>query len=680
MPRARIPLREQPWVQEKLPSLPEAPGVYFFKDKQEKVIYVGKAKNLRKRVSSYFTKADLTLKTLRMLHQARDVEYLVVDSELEALMVENNCIKKYQPRYNVALKDDKSYPYLKLSLGERFPKAEFTRTLAQDGSRYYGPISAASVRAMLYLIQNVFQIRDCDWDMDKVHPRPCLQFQIRKCSGPCIRAVDEPTYGLQVEAAQRFLEGEAEGVLEALEAEMRRASSELAFERAAMFRDQLLQVRKFLENQKVVSAKRLDQDFLAVAHVGPRGVGALLTVRNGKLVGREQFPLRVPKDASREEVLTAFFTQYYSRASVIPHEVYLPEQSEDQPAWSAWLSQQRGSKVAIRVPKRGETRRLLSLAVRNAELYIQEALRKEETASEIARQGLEQLQEALRLPALPRRIECFDISNLGASNLQQTAVASRVTFIDGVPAKGEYRRYRIREVEWQDDYAMMREALRRRLGGYAALLQRLAESETAPSDRAVVQGIAQSGAHGLEVALGDEEPAETPDRIDLLLIDGGKGHLGAALHVVKELGLAGQLEVAGLAKRHEELFVPWLTDSVLLPPGSPALFLVQRIRDEAHRFANEYRKLLNSRALSQSVLDAIPGIGPKRKAALLQHFGSVKKLRGATIEELLQVPGITPPLANSILQTLQAPARAKALREPPPEWAGGRDLNPLSGS
>ncbi|HYE77528.1 MAG TPA: excinuclease ABC subunit UvrC, partial [bacterium] len=316
--------REQPWVAEKLAAIPDAPGCYFFKDAKGRVLYVGKAKSLKKRVSSYFTKGDHTLKTLRMLAQARDVEYLVVDSEVEALVVESNCIKKYQPRYNVALKDDKSYPYLKITLNERFPKAEFTRTLKDDGAKYYGPLSAGSVRAMLYLIQNVFQIRDCDLDMERVHPRPCLQYQIKKCSGPCIRAVDEAAYRRQIEGAMHFLEGEAEGVLEALEAEMARAAEEMAYERAAIFRDQIGQVRKFLENQKVVSKRRLDQDFLAVQHVGPRGVGAVLLIRGGKLVGREQYPLKVPTGTTEDEILAAFVGQYYTRATTIPKEILVP--------------------------------------------------------------------------------------------------------------------------------------------------------------------------------------------------------------------------------------------------------------------------------------------------------------------------------------------------------------------
>lgn len=666
MPRPPATLREQPWVREKLPALPDGPGVYFFKDRNGKVLYVGKAKSLRKRVASYFATGGHTLKTLRMLHQARDVEYLLVDSELEALMVENNCIKKYQPRYNVALKDDKSYPYLKLTLQERFPKAEFTRSLKEDGARYYGPLSAASIRTMLFLIQNVFQLRDCDWDMDKVHPRPCLQYQIRKCSGPCIRAVDDQVYGLQVQAARRFLDGEAEDVLDALEAEMRRAAAELAFERAALFRDQIVQVRKFLENQKVVNARKLDQDFLAVAYVGQRGVGALLTVRNGKLVGREQYPLRVPKDAVPEEVLGAFLTQYYARAALIPAEILLLQVPPDVESFEHWLKLKTGRTVRVKQPKRGEPRRLLQMAQRNAELYIEEQLRKEETATEITRQALSGLQQALQLNGLPRRIECYDISNLGASNKQQTATASRVVFVDGVPAKSEYRHYRIRGVEWQDDYAMMREALRRRLWHYRSSVLEGAGQAGPPADpqdeRTVAQGVAEGGQHGLAVeALGDEPTGDPPARIDLLLIDGGKGHLGAALHVIGELGLQGEIEVAGLAKRNEELFVPWLSESVILPPGSPALYLVQRVRDEAHRFANRYRKVLNSRALAQSVLDTIPGVGPQRKAALLQHFGSIRKLKAASAAEIAAVPGMPAEVAERVAQALRAPELAERL-------------------
>ena len=596
-------------------SLPTTPGVYLFKDKAGKVIYVGKAANLRSRTSSYFAPADTLIpKVARMMLKAADLDFIVTDSEQEAIFLECNLIKKYHPRYNVSLKDDKSFPYLKVSLSEDYPRIYITRRLEQDGSRYFGPYAnAKSVRKTMDLIKKLFPYRSCRKKITGNDKRPCLEYHINRCVGPCIGEVNAKEYREIVRQVILFLEGKQDRIVKQLKSRMGQSSKDLEYERAAAIRDQLQGIEGVMERQKVISAKTVDEDAIAFVRDGDEACAQVFFIRSGKLIGNEHFILGGTSDEGSSQIMASFIKQYYNSASYVPPQLQLQYDVDDF-ALAEWLEARRGAKVKMLVPQRGEKKKLVDLVAQNAaQLLQQRKIRKLADAGKTAGALLE-LQQALDLPNVPKHIECYDISNIQGSN----AVGSMVVFYEGKPKKSDYRRFSIKRVSEVDDYAMMREVLSRRF----------ARAGSPPDE--------------------GNSWAVMPD---LLLIDGGKGHLGVALQVLNESRI-GSIAAASIAKENEEVFLPGRDDPVVLPSSSQALFMLQRIRDEAHRFAITYHRKTRQKSAVASVLDDVPGIGPKKKKALMRHFGSVSKMRDASIEELSQVAGMNKALAQVLKESI----------------------------
>ncbi len=596
-------------------TLPATPGVYLFKDKAGKVIYVGKAANLRSRTSSYFAPADTLIpKVHRMMSKAADLDFIVTDSEQEAIFLECNLIKRHHPRYNVSLKDDKSFPYLKVSLNEDYPRIYVTRRLEQDGSRYFGPYAnAKSVRRTMDLIKKLFPYRSCRKKITGNDKRPCLEYHINRCVGPCIGDVSFEEYREVVKQVLLFLEGKQDRIAKQLKHRMEQSSKDLEFERAAAIRDQLQGIEGVMERQKVISVKAVDEDVIAFARDGDEACAQVFFVRSGKLIGNEHFILGGTSDEDSGQIMASFIKQYYNSASYVPPQLQLQYDVDDF-ALSEWLQSRRGAKVRMLVPQRGEKKKLVDLVAQNAaQLLEQRKIRKLSDAGKTA-EALLELQEKLVLPKVPKRIECYDISNIQGAN----AVGSMVVFYEGKPKKSDYRRFSIKRVSDVDDYAMMREVLKRRF----ARAVRLPENE-----------------NGWAVMP------------DLLLIDGGKGHLGVALDVLKESGV-DSISAASIAKENEEVFLPGRVDPIVLPASSQALYLLQRIRDEAHRFAITYHRKARQKSAVASVLDDVPGIGPRRKKALIRHFGSVSKIRDASVDELADVAGMNKALAQRLKESI----------------------------
>ena len=544
------------------------------------------------------------------------------DSVSEALLLEANLIKRYRPRFNVRLKDDKSYPYIKVTLADDFPRVERTRKLVNDGSRYFGPYaSATSVDESMNLVRRLFPFRTCTIDIKdgvRALQRPCLLFHIKRCQGPCITAIGAEAYRRDIAQVELFLEGRQETLVKALGRDMSVAAERTEYERAAVLRDKIRAIERTMESQKMAAFARTELDLIGMARQDNQAAMQLFVIRDGKMIGRDVFLLEAAHEATDDEVLTSFLEQYYARAGSTPREVYLPARIADADVVETFLAERRGGPVHLRVPQRGEKRQLLALATRNAA----ETLAREQ-ARWLADHGktlaaLEELAEALGLPASPLRIECYDISNFQGSE----SVGSMVVFEDGKPRSGEYRRFRIRTVQGPDDFASHQEVLRRRFRS------------------------ARAGEEGVEEARRWAMP-------DLVIVDGGKGQVSAAKEVLDELGLH-DLPLAGLAKEREELFLPGRTDPIVLPATSPALYLVQRLRDEAHRFAITYHRGLRARRTVHSAFDDLPGVGPKRKRELLKVFGSIKRVREAPVEQIAAVPGIGAALATRIKATLEA--------------------------
>ncbi len=614
-----------PELQTTLDNLPDRPGVYLMKDKRGEVVYVGKAQSLRSRVRSYWQKGAPT----DMLHLIRSVidkvtelDYTITDSDSEAFLLEVNLIKRYRPRFNVRLKDDKSYPYIKITLGDDFPRVERTRRLPSDGSRYFGPYaSATSVDESMNLVRRLFPFRTCTIDIKdgvRALQRPCLLYHIKRCQGPCIQAIDKDAYRADITQIELFLEGRQETLVKALRSEMTAASDQQAYERAAALRDKVKAIERTMQSQKMAGFARTELDLLGLARQDNQAAVQLFTVRDGKLLGRDVFLLDAMREATDDEVLTSFAEQYYARASSIPREILVPVALSDSSALEAFLAERRSGPVHLRVPRRGEKRELMELAVRNAT----ETLAREQ-ARWLADQGrtlgaLEELAAALDLPGPPMRIECYDISTFQGAQ----SVGSMVVFEEGRPRTGDYRRFRVRTVQGPNDFASHQEVLLRRFRR------------------------AKAGDEGSAEELRWKLP-------DLVIIDGGKGQVAAAKAVLDELGLH-DLPLVGLAKEREELFPPGTSDPILLPATSGALYLVQRLRDEAHRFAITYHRDLRAKASIRSAFDDLPGVGPKRKRALLRVFGSAKRVREAPVEQIAAVPGIGPRLAATIKETLEA--------------------------
>ncbi len=617
-----------PQLQATLKRLPDRPGVYLLKDERGDVIYVGKAQSLRNRVRSYWQK-QATPRAMADVHRIRevigrvaDVEYTLTDSVSEALLLEANLIKRYRPRFNVRLKDDKSYPYIKVTLADDFPRIERTRKLVNDGSRYFGPYaSASSVDEAMNLVRRLFPFRTCTIDIrdgERALQRPCLLYHIKRCQGPCIEAISKEDYRADIEQVELFLEGRQETVVRALRKEMDVAAGAMEYERAATLRDKVRAIERTMESQKMAAFARTELDLVGMARQDNQAALQLFVIRNGTMVGRDVYLVDATREAADDEVLRAFLEQYYARASSVPREVYVPFALADAGDLERFLSERRGTGVRLHVPQRGEKRELMALATRNAG----ETLAREQ-ARWLADQGktlaaLEQLAEALGLPGPPMRIECYDISNFQGSE----SVGSMVVFEEGRPRTGEYRRFRIRTVQGPNDFASHQEVLRRRF--------RLTKTGDEGSD--------------------EERRWAMPD---LVIVDGGKGQVSAAKEVLDELGLH-DLPLAGLAKEREELFLPGRSEPILLPPTSSALYLVQRLRDEAHRFAITYHRDLRAKRTVRSAFDDLPGVGPKRKRELLKVFGSVKRVRDAPVEQIAAVPGISRALAERIKATLEA--------------------------
>ena len=613
-----------PQLRATLAKLPTKPGVYLLKDDRGRVLYVGKAQSLRNRVRQYWQSSRGTAQAPLRIEQAMDrvydVEYTIVDSVSEALLLEATLIKRHQPRFNVRLKDDKSYPYIKVTLGDDFPRIERTRKLPNDGSRYFGPYaSASSVDEAMNLIRRLFPFRTCTIEIKegkRALPRPCLLYHIKRCQGPCIEAISKADYNADIEQVMLFLEGKQELVVRRLREEMNAASQATDYERAADMRDKLRAVERTMESQKMAAFARTEIDVLGFARSGGGAAVQLFAIREGTIVARDVFLLENVGDSSDAEALSAFIKQYYTAASSIPPRVLVPFLPPDADELVAFLESRRERKVDLAVPRRGERRELMDLAARNAA----DTLGREQ-ARWLADEGktlaaLEELARALGLAAPPLRIECYDISTIQGTN----TVGSMVVFEEGRPRSGEYRRFRVRTVEGTDDFASHREVLRRRF--YRAL-----EAE---------EGVAEELRWRLP---------------DLVVIDGGLGQVNVAREVLDSLGLH-DMPAIGLAKEREEIFLPGINDPLVLPANSQALYLLQRLRDEAHRFAITYHRKLRAKQQTRSLLDEVPGVGPARKRALLRVFGSTKQMKGATVDQIASVPGVSRALAEKIHQGL----------------------------
>ena len=601
--------------------MPTKPGVYLMKDDLGAVIYVGKAISLRSRVRSYFYEsAQEWEKTRQLARRVTDIEFIVTGSELEALVLESTLIKRHRPHFNVRLKDDKRYPYIKVTWQDDFPRVAVTRQMVGDGARYYGPYTSVdAVHQTLDLLRRLFPYLDCKREITGQDRRPCLYYHIKRCAGPCIGAVSKEDYRGIIRQLCDFLEGKADEVLSDLQATMKAAAEAWQFEKAAQLRDQIRAVEKVIERQRVVSLTKADQDVIAFARDDGQACAQVFFIRRGRLIGREYFVLEGTEEEDCRTIAASFLKQFYDEAAYVPPEILLPETVAEAMVIEQWLRTRRGTKVALRVPRRGQKKELVQMAVENAAETLAH-LRAQWLADESQHTtALAELQEVLNLPVPPTRIEGYDISNIQGTS----PTGSMVVFVKGVPRKNDYRRFRIKSVAGSNDLAMMQEVLRRRF------------------KRAVA---AREGQDATEGSKEDEKWAILPD---LILIDGGKGQLNAVLEALEECGL-DDLAAVGLAKKNEELFVPGQSDPIVLPRGSQGLFLVQRVRDEAHRFAVAHHRTVRRRVGLASRLDAVPGIGPKRRAALLKQFGSLEAIRAAGVEALAAVPGMTQKAAEAI--------------------------------
>jgi len=610
-------------VQEILNTLPSKPGVYLHKDKDGRIIYVGKAVNLRSRVRSYFLKNVDSIKTLQLRRHIADVEVITTDSELEALLLEMNLIKKHQPRYNVRLKDDKRYPYIKVHWADPFPKVTVTRRMEKDGSRYFGPYTSVwAVHQTLDLLRKIFPYLTCDRVITGRDERACLYYDIKLCSAPCIGAVNQVQYRTMIQQLMDFLNGRSDHIVKGIDARMQRAAANLDFEKAAEYRDQLKAIERVVAKQKVIAAANTDQDVVAFAREQGDACVQVFFIRHGKLIGREYFLLEGTEGESDEEVLQEFITQFYDDAAHIPKEVLLPHEFEEARVIEQWLRQKRGTKVTLQIPRRGKKRELVEMATNNAQDTLA-TLRQQWSADRSKHvTAMSELQEALNLAAPPARIECYDISHTQGAQ----TVGSMVVFVQGAPRKSDYRRFNVRSVD-NDDYGAMKEVLTRRFQRY--------QDSTAGELHDPSQ-------------IGKKKDTAWSLLPDLLIVDGGKGQLAMAMEVLAAFNLQDEVPLAALAKQEEEIFVPGRSVPILLPRRSEALYLVQRVRDEAHRFANTGHRQRRAKVGVASILDSVPGVGPRRRKTLLTHFGSLEELRKATAEEIASVPGIPLEVAQAV--------------------------------
>jgi excinuclease ABC subunit C len=598
----------------KLKHLPDRPGVYLMKGADGEVLYVGKAKSLRSRVRSYFgAGAQESLKTRELVRRIVDFDTIVVASEAEALILENNLIKEHRPRFNIHLRDDKSYPYIKVTVGEPFPRVFVTRRLTRDGSRYFGPYTdVRRMRTVLEVVKRLYTVRSCHYRLpSEAPPRACLDYHIGRCMAPCVGLQEQADYRAMIEEVLEVLGGHPRRAAIRLRREMEAAAAEMKFERAAELRDALGRLDALETQQKVVDVSGSDRDVVGLARDGDEACGVILRIREGKLLARETVYLVNLAGETDEAVLGTFATRFYTSKSVdagmdVPPEIFLPADFEDRVLLEAWLRDRVGRAIRTHVPKRGEKVRLVELAEQNARHLLEERrLLGTVGGGERAPDALYELQEVLELSTVPRTLACFDISHTQGTE----TVASAVFFANGEPDKSQYRRFRIRGEWGNDDYRSMKEALTR------YLTRRSSEGASIP---------------------------------DLIVIDGGKGQLSAAREALEEMGMAQQ-PLLSLAKRDEEVFVPGRADPIRLQRRSPALRLLQRSRDEAHRFAVTYNRKLRTRRTISSGVGEIPGVGPARQRILLERFGSLRALSSATAEEIASLPGFGPSLAQAIV-------------------------------
>jgi excinuclease ABC subunit C len=604
---------EQGWLKEQLKTLPTKPGVYLFKDELGKVLYVGKAASIRQRVRSYFGAPQIPDPKLhRLMPRVRDLEFVVTDSEQEAIILEFNFIKKHRPRFNVRLKDDKSYPYIKVALNEEWPRVFLTRRFEDDGGKYFGPYaSAISVRRTLDLLNRLFRYCSPKWVITGRKPRPCFNYSINRCSGACSAEISKEEYRGIIKEVILFLEGKHEMVARDLQRRMKVAAQALEYEKAARLRDQLEAVKNVAEGQKIISAGRGDEDVIAFARDRDEACVQIFFIRGGRLIDRENFVLEGTLDENPEQIMASFIQLFYGSAPYIPPTILLQTEAEDMEVIRSWLESMRGRNIELRVPQRGQKKKLVGMVAENAEQALVQLKAKWLADTGKTAEALKELQERLHLPKLPNRVECYDISNIRGT----ASVGSMVVFENGRPKPSYYRRFKIKTVEGIDDYAMMQEVLKRRF--------RHVNAEDA-SSWAVMP--------------------------DLVLIDGGRGHLTSVQEVMQELEV-DSIPLAAIAKENEEIFLPKVAESLMLPRDSQALYLLQRIRDEAHRFALSYHLYVRKKAALKSEW-FVPGIGPKRKRALLKKFGSVRGIKEASVDELMEVAGMTKALAERVKEVV----------------------------
>lgn len=603
-------------LQEKLENLSTQPGVYLFKNEDGKVLYVGKAKNLRSRVRSYFQESrPLDPKTSIMIGKVHDLETILVDNEIEALILESNLVKQHKPHYNINLRDDKSYPYIRITK-ELIPRIFVTRKIIKDGSKYLGPYTDVKhLRHIMRGVRKIFPVRSCKHYFNeeiiaRKKVKVCLDYHIHRCQGPCEGLVSVAEYQAMIRQVEKFLRGKTRDLLQELNSKMLQESEKLNFELAARLRDQIQLIENYyFTSQKVELTDLEDRDVLALVLEEQDACVVVFKIRDGKVIGRQHFYLQGVEEKSLPEVLSHFLQQYYLEAEYYPDQLLLPDHPSEEILISQWLNKQAGQNIELMVPQQGEKRKLLELCQKNARFLLDELLLQKDQRKEVIAYNVKILQKDLHLPHPPKVIEAFDISNLQG----QDAVASMVYFANGKPRKSEYRHFKIRSKGSPDDFAMMREVVYRR---YHRLL---------------------------------EEKKSLPD---LILIDGGKGQLSSACQVLEELGISDQ-PVIGLAKRLEEVFVPGTSEAQNIPKSSAGLKLLQQIRDESHRFAITYHRQLRGKRTLKSPLDEIPGIGPQRKTTLLKTFGSLKKLREASVEQLIQQGKLSAKVAEAVYKGLK---------------------------
>ncbi|HEY8679241.1 MAG TPA: excinuclease ABC subunit UvrC [Candidatus Dormibacteraeota bacterium] len=613
-----ITLRPE-YLRERLKALPELPGVYLMRDSQTRVIYVGKALSLRNRVPNYFQAGSVLPEHIRaMVERVNEFEVITTANEKEALVLECTLIKRYRPRFNIRLRDDKNYLYIKLPITEDFPRIYTVRKPASDGAKYWGPYThALALRTTLKTVRRVIPFRSCK-DTEFALHRPCFYYHLNLCSAPCAGFVSRDEYHEQLSQVALFLDGRSDHVAKRLKQQMSGAAEAMEYEAAARYRDRLQAMQTMAERQKMQALGRLDQDLFGLARSDGQGCVQVFAVREGKLSASENFDLvGLDKEQTAADVLNAFVSQYYASATHIPKDIFVPETLPDQAVIEQWLSERRGSRVALRVPQRGKQRELLQQAAVNAQETMRQMRIKLDYDAERTASLLNDLQARLALPALPNRIECYDISNIQGKH----PVGSMIVFQDGRPKPAHYRHFKIKTIQGANDFAMLQEVLRRRFA-------RLARSDE-----------------------GNPEEPSFSQLPDLVLIDGGKGQLSSAREVLESIGLDA-VPTFGLAKQQEELFHPGASEPIRLPLDSAALFLVQRVRDEAHRFAITFHRVVRKKDAFASALDGISGLGPARRRALLRAFGSVEQIRTASIDDLMAVKGLTRPVAAAIKEML----------------------------